>query len=130
MGAIAATAWVLLLNAIVGYQLLDDGTPLSVGLVTGSALVFFVATGKRDSRGFKFRDLICVTAYVALDTGFHNPGKITTEPGTLKNYALYVLYLLFPLLAIVAFFILETVLVLKILEEYLPMSKSRLAYYV
>lgn len=46
LGAIAATAWVLLLNAIVGFQLIDDGTPLSVGLVTGSALAFFIGTGK------------------------------------------------------------------------------------
>lgn len=46
LGAIAATAWVLLLNAVVGFQLIDDGTLLSVGLVVGSALAFFVGTGK------------------------------------------------------------------------------------
>ena len=46
LGAIVATTWVLLLNAIVGFQLIDDGTPLSVGLVVGSALAFFIGTGK------------------------------------------------------------------------------------
>lgn len=46
IGAITATAWVLMLNAIVGYQLLDDGTVKSVGLVAGSGVVFFIGTGK------------------------------------------------------------------------------------
>ncbi|RPB00058.1 hypothetical protein L873DRAFT_1681706 [Choiromyces venosus 120613-1] len=107
LGAIAATAWVLLLNAIVGFQLVDDGTPLSVGLVTGSALVFFVGT-----------------AYVAVDTGFGHPGNFPIKnPNELKNYALYVLYLLFPLIAIVAFFLLETFLVLRVLGEKMPMVR-------
>ncbi|CUS11498.1 unnamed protein product [Tuber aestivum] len=107
LGAIAATAWVLLLNAVVGFQLVDDGTPLSVGLVAGSALAFFVGT-----------------AYVAVDTGFGEPGnfpiKNINEP---KNYALYVLYLLFPLIAIAAFLILESFLVLRVLGEVMPMAR-------
>ena len=40
---IAATLWILMLNAVVGYQLLDDGTPVSLGLIIGSALVIFIA---------------------------------------------------------------------------------------
>ncbi|CAZ84923.1 unnamed protein product [Tuber melanosporum] len=107
LGAIAATAWVLLLNAIVGFQLVDDGTPLSVGLVAGSALAFFIGT-----------------AYVAVDTGFGEPGNFPVkDPDELKNYALYVLYLLFPLIAIVAFFFLEAFLVLRVLGEIMPMVR-------
>ncbi|PUU75943.1 chitin synthase III catalytic subunit [Tuber borchii] len=107
LGAIAATAWVLLLNAVVGFQLIDDGTLLSVGLVVGSALAFFFGT-----------------AYVALDTGFDKTGNFPMKnTDQLKNYALYVLYLLFPLVAIVAFFLLETFLVLKVLGEVMPMVR-------
>ena len=98
------------MNAVVGYQLMDDGTPLSLGLTVGSALAVFVAT-----------------AYVAADTGFDRTGNFkVTDHSTVRNYALYVLYLLFPLLLVVAFFILESVLVLGVLREKRPMSLSLL----
>lgn len=105
IGMITATSWILLVNAIVGYQLIDDGTPLSVGMTVASALAVFVGV-----------------AYVAVDTGFNHTGRFRIDdPTTLKNYALYVLYLLFPLLLIVGFFILESVLVLGVLRETRPM---------
>lgn len=95
-----------MLNAVVGYQLLDDGTPLSVGLVSGSAAAFFFGTG-----------------YIAVDTGFNYTGTFAVDdPDTIRNYALYVLYLLFPLIMIVAYILLEVVLVIKVLGETLPMS--------
>lgn len=106
IGAITATAWVLMLNAVVGYQLLDDGTLLSLGLVGMSFLAFFVGT-----------------TYVAVDTGFNYTGTFTKDPDSIKNYALYVLYLLFPLIMIAAYVILESVLVIKVLGEKIPMSK-------
>ena len=84
---------------------MDDGTPLSIGLTAGSGLVVF----------------ICV-AYVAVDTGFNHSGAFEIDDDSLRNYALYVLYLLFPLLLIVAFFILESVLVLGVLRETRPMG--------
>jgi hypothetical protein len=106
LGAIAATLWVLLMNGVVGYQFLDDGTPLSLGLLllTGGAL--FIGTG-----------------YIALDTGFSWTGKFDrslTNPN--RNIGLYVLYLLFPLVCLVGFIVLETYLVLKVLGEMRPMS--------
>ncbi|KAI5841854.1 chitin synthase III catalytic subunit [Morchella snyderi] len=104
IGAITATAWVLMLNAVVGYQLLDDGTLLSLGLVGMSFLAFFVGT-----------------TYVAVDTGFNYTGTFTKDPDSIKNYALYVLYLLFPLIMIAAYVILESVLVIKVLGEKIPM---------
>ncbi|KAF8544513.1 chitin synthase III catalytic subunit [Trichophaea hybrida] len=105
IGAIAATCWLLLINAIVGYQLMDDGTPLSIGLTVTSALAVFVGV-----------------AYVAIDTGLDYSGEFKTKsPAELKNYALYVLYLLFPLLLVVAYFILESVLVLGVLNETRPL---------
>jgi hypothetical protein len=108
IGAIVATAWVLLINAIVGFQLLDDGTALSIALTAGSGLAFLIGVG-----------------YIAIDTGFGSPsGELeVSNYENLKHYPLYVLYLLFPLILIVAFFLLESVLVLGVLQETKPMGK-------
>jgi hypothetical protein len=106
MGMIVATLWILLLNAVVGFQLLDDGTPLSLGLIVASAAALFIGTG-----------------YIALDTGFNWTGywqSSVTDPRH-RNIALYVLYQLAPLVFLFAFFILETGLVLRVLGERKPM---------
>jgi hypothetical protein len=105
IGAIAATTWILFLNGIVGYQLMDDGTPLSIGLLLGSSLLFLIGVG-----------------YIALDTGFsftHYWDSSYDLPN--RGIALYVLYLLLPLLWIVLYLVLETVLVLRVLGETRPM---------
>ncbi|OOF96162.1 hypothetical protein ASPCADRAFT_207521 [Aspergillus carbonarius ITEM 5010] len=105
VAAITATCWILFLNALVGYQLLDDGTPASIGLIITSALVLFIGTG-----------------YIALDTAFDWTGEFTTtEAHHYRNIALYVLYQLFPLVCLVAFYVLEAVLVIRILGELRPM---------
>lgn len=102
---ITATLWVLMLNAIVGYQILDDGTPLSLGLIVASAVVIFIGTG-----------------YIALDTGYswtgHFDGSLT---GQNRNIALYVLYQLAPLVFLFVYFVLEAILVLRVLGERKPM---------
>ncbi|MCJ1363876.1 hypothetical protein MMC16_002985 [Acarospora aff. strigata] len=105
LGAIVATLWVLVLNAVVGFQLLDDGTPLSLGLLLLSAVAMFVGTG-----------------YIALDTAFKWTGHFTpslSDPN--RNIGLYVLYQLVPLVFLALFFILEMVLVLRVLGERKPM---------
>ncbi|KAI9774919.1 MAG: hypothetical protein M1840_000135 [Geoglossum simile] len=105
IAAISAAFWILLLNAAVGYQFIDDGTPLSLGLIGGSAILFFIGTG-----------------YIALDTGFGWTGhfdKSLAPPN--NNIGLYVLYQLLPLVFIVLFFILEAFLVLRVLGEKRPM---------
>lgn len=84
---------------------MDDGTPLSVGLFFVSSLVFLIGVG-----------------YIALDTGFSFTGFWDDSynlPN--RNIALYVLYLLIPLLWIVLYFLLESFLVLRILHEFRPM---------
>lgn len=101
-----ATLWILLLNGVVGYQILDDGTPLSLGLLVFSALVFLVGTG-----------------YIALDTGFNWTGKF--DPVSTRNIGLYVLYQLFPLICLAGFFVLEAFLVLRVLGEKKPMRGSQ-----
>ncbi|KAF9869335.1 chitin synthase export chaperone [Colletotrichum karsti] len=106
IGMIIATTWILMLNAVVGYQIVDDGTPLSMGLIIGSAVV-----------------LLGGTLYITLDTGFHWTGfwddAYTSPPN--RHIALYVLYQLAPLIFLVAFFVLEGILVIRILGEMRPM---------
>jgi len=103
-----------MLNGIVGYQLLDDGTPLSIGLMIASAALLFIGTG-----------------YVALDTGFKWTGYWdSTLTGDNQAYALYTLYQLVPLVFLVVFFLLEAYLVLRILGERKPLSKSRVAVFL
>jgi len=105
IAAITATSWILMLNGAVGYQLLDDGTAVSVGLLLISSLIIFVGTG-----------------YIALDTGFSWTGYWdSTLSQTNQAYALYTLYQLVPLLFIVIFFLLEAFLVLRVLGERKPM---------
>ena len=100
------------MNGVVGYQLLDDGTPLSLGLLLLSAGALFIGTG-----------------YIALDTGFSWTGHFDdslTAPN--RNIGLYVLYQLFPLVCLVGFFILEAYLVLRVLGEKRPMRWSYLLW--
>lgn len=107
LGAIVATLWVLMLNGIVGFQLLDDGTPLSLGLILLSATALFIGTG-----------------YIALDTAFSYSGHFDSSMGgNNRNIGLYVLYQLAPLVFLAGFFILETILVLRVLGERKPMRK-------
>lgn len=109
IASIVATLWILLMNAVVGYQILDDGTIASIGLIFGSAAALFVGTG-----------------YIALDTGFAftDYWQDTVTSPTNRAYALYTLYQLVPLIFIVIFFILEAVLVLRVLGEVRPMCRS------
>jgi hypothetical protein len=96
-----------MLNGAVGYQLLDDGTAVSIGLLLISSLLIFVGTG-----------------YIALDTGFSWTGYWDDTLGTPNQaYALYTLYQLVPLVFVVIFFLLEAFLVLRILGERKPMRK-------
>lgn len=105
IAAITATSWILLLNALVGFQLLDDGTPISIGLFAGSAAVLFIGTG-----------------YIALDTGFSWTGHFDSSlSGNNRNIGLYVLYLLFPLVCLFFFYVLEAILVLRVLGERRPL---------
>ncbi|KAK5118604.1 hypothetical protein LTR85_008069 [Meristemomyces frigidus] len=105
IAAIVATLWILMMNGAVGYQVVDDGTPLSIGLIFGSAAALFVGTG-----------------YIALDTGFSWTGYFdSTLAAPNRSYSLYTLYQLVPLVFLFIFFVLEAVLVLRVLGEVRPM---------
>ena len=84
---------------------MDDGTPLSLGLILLSAIAMFVGTG-----------------YITLDTAFgwtHHFDLSLTYPN--QNIGLYVLYQLAPLVFLVLYFLLEAYLVLRVLGERKPM---------
>ncbi|KXJ96965.1 chitin synthase export chaperone [Microdochium bolleyi] len=105
LGMITATTWILMLNAVVGYQVIDDGTPLSVALFFASAAALLVGTG-----------------YITMDTGFGWTGYWNdSHVSPYRNIALYVLYQLAPLVFLVAFLVLEAILVLRVLGEVRPM---------
>lgn len=105
IGMIVATTWILMVNAVVGYQLIDDGTPVSLALMVLSGALLLVGTG-----------------YIALDTGLDFTGywEDSYDPPN-RNIALYVLYQLVPLIFLVAFYVLEAILVLRVLGETRPM---------
>jgi hypothetical protein len=86
---------------------MDDGTIHSLGLVLGSAAIVFVGTG-----------------YIALDTAFSWTGYWdSTLDAPNQAYALYVVFLLAPLVFIFFFFVLEAWLVMRVLGETKPLSK-------
>lgn len=96
-----------MMNGAVGYQLLDDGTFVSLGLILGSAAIIFVGTG-----------------YIALDTGYSWTGYFnSTLVAPNRSYSLYTLYQLVPLVFLFIFLVLETLLVLRVLGEKKPMCK-------
>jgi hypothetical protein len=108
IAAVVATSWILLMNGAVGFQLLYDGTWASLLLIFGSATALFVGTG-----------------YIALDTGFSWTGYWnSTLEAPNQAYALYTLFLLVPLIFIVLYFVLESILVLRVLGEIRPMCKA------
>ncbi len=95
-----------MLNGVVGFQLVDDGTAISLGVLFITAVAMFVGTG-----------------YIALDTAFswtHHFDPSLDAPN--RNIGLYVLYLLMPLVFLTIYFVLETILVLRVLGEKKPMS--------
>lgn len=98
-----------MLNGAVGYQLIDDGTFLSMALILTSAACFLIGVG-----------------YVALDVGldwsdYWSGDIVQMAPN--RTYGLYTLYFLLPLVFIFVYFVLETVVVFGILGEKKPMSK-------
>ncbi|KAF2397210.1 hypothetical protein EJ06DRAFT_559325 [Trichodelitschia bisporula] len=105
IATVVSTIWILMLNGLVGFQLLEDGTALSMGLILGSAACFFIGTG-----------------YIALDTTFQwtHFFDIALEAPN-RSYPLYTLYQLAPLVFLVVYFILQAYLVLKVLREMRPM---------
>ncbi|KAK9476438.1 chitin synthase III catalytic subunit [Lipomyces japonicus] len=107
IGSTASTAWLLLVNAVVAYQLLPDGGFVSIFLTFFSGLAVFIGVG-----------------YMALDSAFDWSGQFESAPSQpylLRNYAIYSTYLLFPIVAIFVYLILQVNLVIFVLREKRPL---------
>ncbi|KTW28093.1 hypothetical protein T552_01954 [Pneumocystis carinii B80] len=104
IGLIAAFFWVLLVNAIVGYQLFEDGTVFSVLITLIPSLLLFLSSG-----------------YIVLDSIFFWTKSFVSSSLMFQNYGIYILYFLWSLLCIIGYFILEFILVFKILQEWKPL---------
>jgi len=110
VGTVVALFWVLLANALVATQIVEDGTP--------SSLIPFYAVALA---------LFAVTTYISLDTafGFTSAFKPSNPPSNLTNITLFVLTSVWPAFCVFAYLIIMTYVVLGILQESRP-----LAYYI
>ncbi|VUC27181.1 unnamed protein product [Clonostachys rosea] len=105
IGAITATTWVLVMNALVGFQLTDDSAWITLSATLLVSAILFVGTG-----------------YIALDTGFQfTQHWASSYEAPNRHIFLYVLYQLAPLVFLVVFYILEGILVIRVLGEIRPM---------
>lgn len=106
LGLTVAFFWMLMLFGIVGFRFMDDGTPLSIGLILGSATVLFTGT-----------------LYISLDTAFDLTDYFQDSRFEEESTALYVLYLGLPLVSCIVFIVSQTILLVKILGEKRPLCK-------
>lgn len=89
----------------MGYQFFDDGTLVSLVPMVVSSAMLLIGSG-----------------YIALDTGLSWTHYWDDSwSGNNRNIALYVLYQLAPLLFLFLFFVLESILVIRVLGERKPM---------
>ncbi|KAB5588357.1 Chitin synthase export chaperone [Ceratobasidium theobromae] len=111
MGLIAATFWMLLGNAIVATQIVEDGTMSSLVPFYAFSLFFFVAT-----------------TYISLDTAFTftnafrlgTGGAAGSNVQDLTNIPLFALTSIWPAAATFFYFLIMTYVVLGILREMRP----------
>lgn len=93
--------------SVVSFDKIPDSTFVSVGLVLVSGAALFIGTG-----------------YIALDTGFSWTGyfdSTLTAANNNRSYSLYTLYFLVPLVFLVLYFVLQSVIILKVLGTVRPM---------
>jgi len=103
VGATAASAVALLLNAFVGYQWIDDGTRMSLLGIFGASAVYGV-----------------VVAYLAADASFGISFK--TTPQSPVNMPLFIGYFIVPAVCVVAYIGVALALVLRYLRSRRPLG--------
>lgn len=106
LGTVVALFWVLLANALVATQIVEDGTLSSLVPFYAVALAFFVAT-----------------TYISLDTGFGFTSAFgpSNPPSNLTNVTLFVLTSVWPAFCAAAYFIIMAYVVIGILREIRPL---------
>ncbi|TXT04991.1 hypothetical protein VHUM_03811 [Vanrija humicola] len=94
-GAIGALYWCILVNGFVGFQLYEDGTPMSLWSLRLSSLVIWA---------------ICFV--VAIGT-FKNTGGLSNK----NAIGLFITYLVFPLIVAVIYIVSQLILVIRTLDD-------------
>ncbi|KAG8860551.1 hypothetical protein FRB96_003805 [Tulasnella sp. 330] len=107
LGLVAALGWALLFNGFVSLQWVEDGTISSMVPFWAGTAAFFVAT-----------------LYISLDTALgwtkaFAPGNPTVA---LKNIPLFVLTTVWPAAAIVIYFLIMIIVIVRILREKRPLT--------
>ncbi|XP_006464084.1 hypothetical protein AGABI2DRAFT_209131 [Agaricus bisporus var. bisporus H97] len=106
-GLIVALFWILVTNAIVATQWIDDGTMSSLmPLIIGSILVF------------------AGTVYISLDVAFgvtDTIGGLSSPPERIRSIPLFVLTSMWPIISIIVYLALMAFIVLHVLNETRPM---------
>ncbi|KAF5345428.1 hypothetical protein D9758_013616 [Tetrapyrgos nigripes] len=112
-GLVAAFFWMLVANAVVSMQILEDGT-------MSSLMPYFIFTTA----------FFGVTLYISLDVGFgftETLGPSKTDPGGLRSIPLFIFTNIWPAVASLAFLILQSYIILRVLRELRPIFFYALA---
>lgn len=119
-GLTAATYWCLLVNGFVGFQMVEDGTPLSL----------WVRRSFLDTPASCFRSLRPVqtlqgtSAVVGAIVGLVAIGTFKNSAGlsSAKPTGLWILQLIFPLACVVVYIVAQFFLVLRTLDDRWPIG--------
>ncbi|KAI5451663.1 hypothetical protein NCC49_001644 [Naganishia albida] len=116
VGLIALTGWLLLVNAAVAFQLLEDGSATSLLILYAGGAVFFATT-----------------AYFALDQAFGITSlfylsRSSAAERDLANIALMLLGVLWPYLAVALYFVMTVWVVYFHLRETKPLKWFAMAF--
>nr|XP_018259939.1 uncharacterized protein I303_08011 [Kwoniella dejecticola CBS 10117]OBR82097.1 hypothetical protein I303_08011 [Kwoniella dejecticola CBS 10117] len=106
VGVIACMFWVLLGNAIIATQVVEDGTAAAIAPLSIFAILFFVPT-----------------LYISLDTslGWTSVFEVSGEDAeNVKNIALFMLTMIWPAAAVIHYTILMVYITLGVLRETKP----------
>ncbi|KAG8812755.1 hypothetical protein FRC17_001839 [Serendipita sp. 399] len=104
-GLVSAFFWMLLANALVATQFVEDGTPSSLLPFYGFAGIFFLAT-----------------TYIASDTAFGFTSLFKSTPARdLRSIGLFILLVIWPVATVALYVVIMTWIILRILGEKLPL---------
>jgi hypothetical protein len=104
-GVIAAVFWMLLGNAIVATQVVEDGTPAAIVPLSTISFLFFAAT-----------------TYVSLDTAFGLTTVFQSHPPEeIRGVAMFILTSIFPAATVLVYFAVMAYVVVHTLKEVKPL---------
>ncbi|THU84687.1 hypothetical protein K435DRAFT_687056 [Dendrothele bispora CBS 962.96] len=114
-GLVAALFWMLLANALIATQVLEDGTMSSLMPYFIFTVAFFV-----------------VTTYISLDVGLGFTSTLgpSSDPSTLHNIPLFIFTSIWPAVAALLYFVLMTYIVVGVLKETRPLVYYALAAFL